>query len=90
MTPMQFPDLDTRLLTPTQLRLLVILSDGEPHSRYQLRDEGLWDELGSVENVKNHIAAIRRHLRKIGQDIVCVLIDGQKISYQRVVKYRKG
>ena len=56
--------------TPTQVRILAVLSDGLPHRREELRDV-LPDELGSLDNVRPHLTAIRRVLRPRGEDIVC-------------------
>ena len=54
--------------TPTQARMLKVLSDGMPH-RYEELRACLDDEL--ARNVKTHIGHIRKKLRPIGQDIVC-------------------
>jgi DNA-binding response OmpR family regulator len=88
---MPFPQVNPKLLTPTQTRLLSVLLDGEPHTRADLRSQGVnGDELDGFDTLNKHVSNLRRHLRPIGQDIVCVRIKGQLIGYQLVVKYRHG
>lgn len=59
--------------TPTQARILAVLSDGLPHTPEELVG-CLWDEMTSVKTVRVHIHAIRKILRPAGQDIVCEYI----------------
>lgn len=67
-------------LTPTHAKMLEVLSDGLPHHR---------DELhkccgpSSVGVVKFHLAQIRKHLRPLGEDVVCVQ-NGVGFFYQHV------
>lgn len=68
--------------TPTQQKILDVLSDGLAHLREELH-ACLPDELGPLKNVQNHITAIRRRLRPKGQDIVCV-ISNRGIRYMHV------
>lgn len=56
--------------TKTQLKILLILSDGKPHTRQEIH-AALPDELGALTNIKRHISDIRKVLRKQGQDIIC-------------------
>jgi hypothetical protein len=69
--------------TPTQARMLKVLSDGMPHHRDELK-ACLHDELGSVSNIKAHLTAIRARLRRSGQDIVCQFHNG-RYYYRHVV-----
>ena len=69
--------------TPTQRKIMDVLSDGEMHSITQLHG-CLPDELGSVENVQPHLTAIRKYIRTVGQDITSVKIDDT--IYYRLVR----
>jgi hypothetical protein len=72
--------------TPTQQRILKILSDGRPHSITELRT-ALNDELAVRCALKVHICHIRKKLRPIGQDILFEItgkIDGTYYSYRHV------
>lgn len=69
-------------LTPTQRRLLAVLADGQPHSRHALR-ACLFDDLGSLSNIKAHLSHLRGKLRPEGQDIACVRL-GDAIYYRLV------
>lgn len=68
--------------TPTQARIVKLLSDGEPHRREELRAL-LPDDLGGFENLKPHLTAIRKHLRPRGEDIVCRFLN-RGLHYQHV------
>ena len=66
-------------ITPTQRRILAVLSDGEPHSREELiacmpDSEGIEGDYGtSAYNcLRMHISNLRKHLALKGQDVVCV------------------
>ena len=72
----------TNTFTPTQLAMLRVLADGCSHTREELHD-CLPDELGALQNIQRHIAAIRKVLRPRGQDIVCELARGT-IHYRHV------
>jgi hypothetical protein len=79
---------DPKMLTPMQTRLLSVLSDGLPHDRADLRANGLGgDEFDSFDNLKQQICVLRRHARKVGLDVICVVIKGAKLGYQLVVTY---
>lgn len=68
-------------MTPTQARIMALLSDGELHRREEIR-RLLPDDLGAVSNIKAHISALRRRLRP-GEYIDCVLTS-------RGIFYRYG
>lgn len=68
--------------TPTEKRILTVLSDGLPHTRQELH-RCLSDELAELSAIQPHISRIRRRLQNKGQDIVCVLCNRQ-IQYQHV------
>ena len=66
--------------TPTQSRILRVLSDGRRHSRKEIHG-CLVDELGELSNIQAHLSNIRKKLRPIGEDIICEF-------YQRTIYYR--
>ena len=61
---------DPSLFTPTQRRMLAVLSDGLPHTRLELA-ECLEDDLANPASVKKHLYLMRKVLRAQGQEIVC-------------------
>ncbi len=67
--------------TPTQQRIVDVLSDGKPHRKQELVS-CLWDELGNSSTVAVHICAIRKLLPP-GEDIVCV-VRYQSAYYQHI------
>jgi DNA-binding response OmpR family regulator len=69
-------------LTPVQSRMLGVLADGRPHTREELR-ACLWDEQGPVTNIQPHLTAIRKELRRQGEDILCVIVS-RRICYRYV------
>lgn len=69
--------------TPTQLKILAVLSDGLDHKPEELL-ACLWDTDGKVSNVQPHITALRKLLNPQGQDIVCVTRN--KTSFYRHVR----
>lgn len=64
--------------------MLDILADGEPHSRKELH-ACLPDELQALRMVADNIARIRKYLKTIDQNVLCV-VTGTKLGlcYQRV------
>jgi hypothetical protein len=56
--------------TPTQQRMLNLLSDGLPHSREAML-ECLQDEHCSPTGHLAHLTAIRKVLRPKGEDVLC-------------------
>lgn len=57
-------------LTPTETKLLELLSDGQPHYHKELV-KCLWDEMGGRNNVRQRIFHLRKKL-PAGQAILCV------------------
>lgn len=70
------------MFTPTQQRILDVLSDGLPHTPEELHG-CLDDELGDIENIRPHLTAIRKQIRPFGADILCV-IHNRTAHYQHV------
>lgn len=66
-----------------------LLSDGLPHFKEEILAKCLWDEDGGTTNVRQHMANLRKKLRPIGQDIVCVTNGNRyKNRYQHVILLR--
>ena len=57
-------------LTPTERKILALLSDGLPHAREEIHSL-LWDELSQRETIRYHISKLRKKLPP-GHIIVCV------------------
>ena len=68
--------------TRIEMRILILLSDGLDHSRKELWG-CLRDELAPLSNIQPHISTLKKKLREIGQDIVCVM-SNKPISYRQV------
>jgi len=64
------PGVMTYGLTPTQLRILMLLRDGGIHPREDV-EACLEDELS--KNIHNHLTRIRKVLVPQGQTILCVM-----------------
>ncbi len=69
--------------TPTQQRIIDVLSDGKPHSRKELKG-CLPDELAELKTVNVHIAHIRVKLRPIGEDIICEMGSMYQLGFRHV------
>ena len=68
--------------SPTQRKILLVLSDGLPHKLPELM--ACLDELTERPNsLHSHLALIRRKLRPAGQDIICQFILRQR-QYRHV------
>lgn len=66
--------MDLNQFTPTEQKILLMLADGQDHSRLELqralpRQESCLTEESSV---RQHISKIRKKLRPVGEDIVCI------------------
>ncbi len=68
--------------TKTQNAILVVLSDGQPHTREELH-KCLPDDMTEMSAVRVHVCNIRKVLRTRGQDIICELKNGG-IHYRHV------
>jgi hypothetical protein len=74
--------------TPTQKRILRVLSDGEPHYAEELQ-KVLYDDLGGRGNLHRHISALRNILKPLGHTISLVRVDCRS-HYQHVLLLPKG
>lgn len=68
--------------TPTQRRILAVLNDGMPHNRGELW-ACIGDDKGVPSLLSQHISNIRKHLRPIGQDIICEFAN-RTLNYRHV------
>lgn len=75
--------------TPTERRMLAVLSDGRPHTTEELM-ACLYDELSERSAVKAMVFKLRRKLRAIGHDIVNTQPKGFRhpYHYQHVILFR--
>ena len=73
--------------TPTEQRILLLLSDGRHHLKTELKD-CLNDDLQSTNNIGVYIHRLRKKLHKINQDLACE----QRFmkSYVRLVRVFKA
>ena len=65
MAVADLPKLKGVRFTPTQQRIMDLLSDGESHAKGEVRT-CLWDDLGAMKNIHPHIVAIRKAIRPLG------------------------
>lgn len=56
--------------TNTQRRILALLSDGQGHTKQEIFDTCIEDELAKLSAVNPHIMNLRRKLQESGQTIV--------------------
>lgn len=70
--------------TQTQLKLLSVLNDGMPHTRDELM-LAHGDPEVSWHNMLTHIVLLRKKLKTIGRDVVCVHRGTGQYFYQQVV-----
>jgi DNA-binding CsgD family transcriptional regulator len=56
--------------TPTEQRIVDLLSDGMPHKREELH-ACLSDDLASRTAVQMHVSNIRKRIRVRGEEIIC-------------------
>ena len=68
--------------TPTQTKILQILSDGLPHKFEELQ-QVLPDNLGGRKALNNHLQGIRYKIRPRGEDIICQFLLRQR-QYRHV------
>lgn len=69
-------------MTPTQVKILHVLSDGLPHKFEELQ-QVLPDNLGSRKVLNCHLVNIRATLRPKGEDIICQFLLRQR-QYRHV------
>jgi hypothetical protein len=62
--------------TPTEQAMLKVLSDGMAHPLDDLR-ACLSDELAVSSTVRVHLLNLRKKLRTINQDVLCVYVWGR-------------
>jgi len=69
--------------TPTQQRILDVLSDGCPHPMTELL-VCLPDPVANTrKNVAWHLVELRKKLRPVGQDILCQFLN-RRLYYRHV------
>ena len=64
--------------TPTQQRMLAVLSDGLPHTVEELLS-CIDDTLASKQNVQHHVSDARKVLRPRGQDVICEWVRRRRL-----------
>lgn len=69
------PDQSSLSFTPTQQRLLRVLSDGQDHSAEELRAV-LGDDMAGRSALSVHLTYLRKKLQRQGQDVVCLFRHG--------------
>jgi predicted Zn-ribbon and HTH transcriptional regulator len=62
---------DKQIFTTTQKKIIEVLSDGLPHTKEELHT-CLYADDGDLDNIKPHLTALRKILRRKGEDIVCI------------------
>lgn len=75
---MKFPRKPSKY-TPTQERILNLLSDGLPHTRAEIQSL-LPDSLSALAAIRKHICYLRKHLPP-DQRIICEVTNGRKAHY---------
>lgn len=73
---------ELRSFTKTEQRILLLLQDGEPHTRWNIRNE-IGDEYTSLQTIQMHISRIRRKLAAHRKSVLCEQSNGE-ISYRLV------
>lgn len=68
--------------TPTESRILELLSDGLPHKRCEVH-KCLEDDLAQIEAIYPHVSRLRHKLQPKGQDILAVT-TGRITYYQQI------
>lgn len=69
-------------LTPTQRRIMDLLSDGKLHTKQELRDTCGNDEYIDKNTVNVYLTNLRKKIRPIGQDVVCEIHN--QVAYYRL------
>ena len=80
----------TAQFTPTEARIFALLEDGYPHTRKEIFERCIEDDLANPNGiVKFHICSMRRKLKGSGEDITCS-IAYNRTSYRRVMLVGKA
>lgn len=75
----------TAHFTPTEARIYALLEDGYPHTRKEIFERCLDDDLAAPASaVARHICSIRKKLRGSGEDI-SLSMTTRVVSYRRVL-----
>lgn len=75
----------TVLLTPTEQRIIDLLSDGYPHHRLDLM-KLLDDDMTSWKTLAVHVYNIRRKIRPTGRDVITELVNPRAHPHYRLVR----
>jgi hypothetical protein len=70
--------------TPTHQRILMLLSDGLPHSLQELMECTDDGEFCSRKNIHTHLSMLRKKLQPRGEDIMCRR-SGKDFLYRHVL-----
>lgn len=69
--------------TPTEQKILAVLSDGKRHLKDELRVLLSDGELSDDTVMQMHVSNLRKKLNPIGQDIICEY-NSRRIFYRHV------
>ncbi len=69
--------------TKAQWRVLLLLEDGEPHTKEEIAVAAKVKEGSTVHATYMHVSKLRKILRPKGQDIICEYVSG-KLFYRYV------
>lgn len=70
--------------TPTELRIIQCLSDGMAHTRKELKDNCIDDELACDAALRVAICKLRNKLKSRGQTIICEMGKSRILYYRHV------
>ncbi len=69
--------------TPTERKILELMSDFRPHSKKKLH-ECLVDDMGAHSNVAFHLTNLNNKLAQLGEEIVSIRSTHNGMSYCRM------
>lgn len=69
--------------TPTERRILALLSDGLMHTREEMIG-CLYDELSGLPSLRVIVCRMNKKLKPIGQELVCRSMGAHTVRYQHV------
>lgn len=78
----------TLKLTPTEVKIMALLSDGQPHGVEEIKPL-LYDELADKLVIQTHMSHLRAKLKPLGQGILTEYIN-RKAHYRRVAFFGPG